>query len=152
MEYIYWVTPVLCGRCGPSRNAWDLSTLYKSGIKTIISLDDKIDEESIVSAGFNHFPLYLPDKALTTESLLQKFLDTIPRFISIVNSCENPVLVHCYAGNDRTGAMLTCFLVSQGIPVEKAISRIKKLNQYAMVTPGYEKAVHTFAKTSKNDQ
>jgi protein-tyrosine phosphatase len=89
--------------------------------------------------------LYLPDVALTTDKLLHKFLDTVPKFIEIVTSCDNPVLVHCYAGNDRTGAMLTCFLISQGIPVEKAISRVKKLNQYAMATPGYEKAVYMFA-------
>jgi protein tyrosine/serine phosphatase len=145
MEYIYWVTPFLGGRCGPQEHAWDLPALYRSGIKTIVSLDENINEESITSCGFHHFPLYLPDVALTTDKLLHQFLDAVPKFISIVTSCDDPVLVHCHAGNDRTGAMLTCFLISQGIPVDKAISRVKKLNQYAMATPGYEKAVYMFA-------
>ena len=147
MDCVYWVTPHVAGRCGPMKRPWDLDQLYRAGFRTILSLDDKIDAHSITEKGFNHIPLYLPDVALTTSELKHIFLTAIPTFISIVTSADEPILVHCYSGNDRTGAMLACFLITRGTPPNQAISEIRKLNPTAMITPGYEDVVHLFAQS-----
>ncbi|MBU7044838.1 MAG: dual specificity protein phosphatase family protein [Theionarchaea archaeon] len=145
MDHCYWITEKLAGRCGPLKHQWDLDELYKKGFRVIISLDDKIDADTITEKGFTHIPLYVPDLALTTPSLKQLFLKAAETFVDIVASEKEPILVHCYAGNDRTGAMLACFLISQGMPADKAISEVRRLNPTAMVTPGYEDVVYQFA-------
>ena len=145
MDHCYWISEKLAGRCGPLEHQWDLDEMYKRGFRVIISLDDEIDADTIREKGFNHIPLYLPDKALTTPSLKQIFLKAAETFVDIVTSEKEPILVHCHAGNDRTGAMLACFLISQGMPADKAISEVRKLNASAMITPGYEDAVHQYA-------
>lgn len=144
MYWVYWITDTLAGRCGPAAHPWNLKELYTAGFRAIISLDDTVNPEEIARR-FDHFPLYLPDVALTTPHLKETFLRAAAQFIDIVSAYENPILVHCYAGNDRTGAMLACFLVSQGRSAEEAIAEVRKQNSHAMITPGYEEAVYLFA-------
>jgi protein-tyrosine phosphatase len=145
MEDVYWVTSEIAGRCGPVQNQWNLDELYKKGFRNIVSLDDNVDSGEITEKGFTHFPLYLPDVALTSPELTEAFLRAANKFIDFVISADEPVLVHCYAGNDRTGAMLACYLVSQGKSAEEAIAEVRTCNPYAMVTPGYVEAVYLFA-------
>jgi protein-tyrosine phosphatase len=145
MDHCYWITEKLAGRCGPLKHQWNLDEMYTRGFRVIISLDDKIDADTITEKGFRHIPLYLPDKALTTPSLKQIFLKAAESFVDLVTSEKEPILVHCSAGNDRTGAMLAFFLISQGMPADKAISEMRKLNAFAMITPGYEDVVYQYA-------
>lgn len=144
MDRVFWITDRLAGRCGPAEQQWDLQKLHQAGFRAIISLDEKVDEKEIAEK-FDHFPLYLPDVALSTVQLKEKFLKTANRFCDIVSSYNEPILVHCYAGNDRTGAMLACFLISQGKSAEEAIAEVKRQNANAMRTPGYEEVVYLFA-------
>lgn len=149
MDHVYWVTPYLAGRCGPQAHDWDLTALYKAGFRVIVSLDNGVDVKDIKAHKFKHIPLYLPDVALSTPVLTETFLRAVEPFINTVTTEKEPVLVHCYAGNDRTGAMLACFLVFNGFSPEKAITKIRKVNPTAMITPGYEKAVHVYAQRNK---
>jgi protein-tyrosine phosphatase len=145
MDQIYWVTPRLAGRCGPSACQWDLQAVYKAGFRIIVSLDERVDVKEIEKHGFEHFPLYLPDVALITRELKEQFLEAAVQFVRFVQSHKEPILVHCYAGNDRTGAMLACFLISRGKKADKAIAEIRTLNPFAMTTLGYEDVVYLFA-------
>lgn len=145
MKQVYWVTSKIAGRCGPIQDQWDLDQLYKAGFRVIVSLDDNVDPQKITEKGFTHFPLYLPDVALITPELTETFLRAANKFVDFVTSVEEPVLVHCYAGNDRTGAMLACYLVSQGSSAEEAISEVRKHNPCTTVTPAYKDAVYFFA-------
>jgi protein-tyrosine phosphatase len=144
MDHVYWITPLLGGRCGPVRNPWNLSEFYRAGIRTIISLDDQVNPREITASSIEHIPLYLPDVALTTPQLKQQFLKAVPHFIEVVTSRTAPIIVHCYAGNDRTGAMLACYLIHQGIPPAQAIFQVRALNPSAMITPGYTEVVHLY--------
>lgn len=145
MDHIYWVTEKLAGRCGPVECEWDLEELYKEGFRTIVSLDKNVDAEQIKKRGFDHVPLYLPDVFLSTPQLKTQFLEAANVFVSLAASSTDPVLVHCYAGKDRTGAMLACFLVSQGKTAAQAIAEVRSQNPRAMTAPGYEEIVYTFA-------
>lgn len=145
MDRIYWITPLLGGRCGPVRKPWNLSELYAAGIRSIISLDDKVNAEEIAASPIDHVPLYLPDIALTTLQSKEQFVKAVPRFVEVAMSLTAPGIVHCYAGNDRTGAMLSCYLIHQGIPPDQAIARVRTLNPPAMTTLGYTEVVYMYA-------
>lgn len=150
MEYIYWITPTLAGRCGPVAHPWDLHDLYNQGFRIIVSLDDTVNETEITQKGFHHVPLYLPDVALTSQDRKELFVEKACEFVEIISSQSHPVLVHCWAGNDRTGGILACYLISCGTDPETAIAMVREQNSWAMSTPGYEDAVYLYAeKTTK---
>jgi protein-tyrosine phosphatase len=152
MDQIYWVTQKLAGRCGPEACQWDLQALYEAGFRIIVSLDERAKTEEIEKQGFEHFPLYLPDVALTTHELKERFVKAAAQFVRFVQSHTEPILVHCYAGNDRTGAMLACFLISQGKKADEAIAEIRTVNPVAMTTSGYEDAVYLFAESDTSSE
>ncbi|MBU7015398.1 MAG: dual specificity protein phosphatase family protein [Theionarchaea archaeon] len=145
MNHIYWITPSLGGRCGPVRRPWNLPELYTAGIRTIISLDEQVNSREITASSIEHIPLYLPDIALTTPESKRQFVDAVPRFLEAATLLTAPAFVHCYAGNDRTGAMLSCYLIHQGIPPARAIAQVRTVNPPAMTTPGYTEAVYLYA-------
>lgn len=146
MDHVYWITEKLAGRCGPMVHPWNLEALYQAGFRAIVSLDDGVDARAIREK-FAHLALYLPDVFLTTPELKERFLQAARIFVDFVTSQKVPVLVHCHAGKDRTGAMLACFLVSQGKSPQEAIADIRKKRLSAMTAPGYEEVVYQFSDT-----
>ena len=63
-------------------------------------------------------------------------------FIHARIEAGNPVLVHCHAGADRTGAILAGYLVLyHRMSAEEAIIRVRAANPCAMAAPGYIEAV-----------
>jgi len=152
MEDVYWVTPALAGRCGPVARPWDLDELYRQGFRVIVSLDDTVNEGEITEKGFKHIQLYLPDVALTSQERKELFVLKATEFVELITQENDPVLVHCWAGNDRTGGMIACYLISKGAEPDEAIATVRQLNPWAMSTPGYEEAVYLYAEKSVNQK
>jgi protein tyrosine/serine phosphatase len=154
MNHVYWISPLLAGRCGPVAHPWDLDKLYNQGFRVIVSLDDTIDEEEITKKGFTHIQLYLPDVVLNSPERTELFVKKAHAFVNLMASQSQPVLVHCWAGNDRTGGMIACYLISCGVEPESAVAMVREVNPRAMSTPGYEDAVYLYAeeKTTQKDK
>ncbi|HCA46062.1 MAG TPA: protein-tyrosine-phosphatase, partial [Armatimonadetes bacterium] len=49
--------------------------------------------------------------------------------------------VHCMAGLGRTGTMIACYLVSQGMPAEEAIAEVRRARPGSIQTEQQEQAV-----------
>jgi len=151
MEHIYWINPeAVGGRCGPASAAWDLPGWLRAGIGGIVSLDSSnVRPEEIAAAGLAHLPAYRPMILLTTPQLQQEFLRSLPavfRFIEEHRRQGRKVVVHCYHGMDRTGAVLACYLVQRyRCTAREAIARVRQLRPQAMSADGYEEAVFRFA-------
>ena len=49
--------------------------------------------------------------------------------------------VHCMAGRGRTGTMIACYLVSQGMSAEDAIAEVRRARPGSIQTEAQEQAV-----------
>ena len=45
-------------------------------------------------------------------------------------SADRPVYVHCWGGKGRTGVVVGCYLVRQGLSGHEALEKIKDLRRY----------------------
>jgi protein-tyrosine phosphatase len=151
LEYTYWlIDHLLAGRVGPVERPWDIEKLREAGIKVIVSLNGEANAAEIAAAGMRHYvlpqtpalPLFRRDKDELLRGI-EPVLDVIHREVSE----GHPTLVHCHSGKDRTGVVLTAFLVRyEGLSIEDAIARVRAVKPNAMSAPGYEATARLFAK------
>ncbi len=146
MEHIYWVIEYkLAGRAGPTRTPWNPAELYAAGIRSIISLASDVEVEDLTPYGINHYRQKFPPVLLTSRGMQKAFIhEALPVWTLIHAQLEaaQPTLVHCYAGNDRTGAILAGYLVLyEKLTPEAAIERVRVANPEAMTAEGYLQAV-----------
>ena len=66
-------------------------------------------------------------------------------FISKAIAAGRPVGVSCGAGLGRTGTMLACYLVSNGLDAEKAINEVRAKRPGSIETKAQSDAVHAYA-------
>jgi atypical dual specificity phosphatase len=55
------------------------------------------------------------------------------------------VAVHCGGGLGRTGTLLACYLVHEGLSASEAIARVRAARPGSIETPEQEGAVHAYA-------
>ncbi|MCP4542041.1 MAG: hypothetical protein GY832_33360 [Chloroflexi bacterium] len=143
MKAIYWLLPdLLAGRPGPGMSSWDLEGIWNEGLRTIITLI-RGDEPAIQATGFRHYqvPLnsWLAILPCTRQRLVQRMLPVIDLVAAEV-AAGRPTLVHCYAGKDRTGAILAGYLIRyQGLSPEEAFRLLRQINPRAMTAPGFHR-------------
>jgi len=137
IDTFHWILPQqLAGSAQPgwmSEMGEDLEWLRKVGIKLVVTLTESPLEVGLVEGlRFRHFPIRdmgIPGPR-ETHQLCREVFDSIQR--------EEPVLLHCKAGLGRTGTMLACYLVSQGMEAEAAISRVRCVSTYYIQTQTQE--------------
>ncbi|MHC4942455.1 MAG: dual specificity protein phosphatase family protein [Planctomycetota bacterium] len=71
------------------------------------------------------------------------FEDRLPRAIQYVldrlHRDNGAVLVHCHAGNDRTGGVMTGYLMrTRGLSPDDALALVRETNPDAISAFGYE--------------
>jgi atypical dual specificity phosphatase len=55
------------------------------------------------------------------------------------------VVAHCTAGMGRTGTILAAYLVSEGLPAEEALRRVRELRPGSVETPEQEEILFAYA-------
>lgn len=134
--HAYWVVPgrLLAGEY-PNRASEEgdgfskLSPLIDAGVRTFIDLTDEYDlldpYEDMLCAydkGINYYNFPIPDLGIVGHDKYDEILYTIDNRIS-----DGVVYVHCWGGIGRTGTVVGCYLVSQGMSPMQALQRIEKL-------------------------
>ena len=66
-------------------------------------------------------------------------MHTALTLLKAVRDQRHPIVVHCSAGNDRTGLVMSHFLIREfGLDVETAIARVREVRPRAMTARGWE--------------
>ena len=102
----------------PSKKGFQL--LEAEGVKTILNFRrNKKDDKKAANTGLilKHFPL--KTKELTEAQIITA--------LKLIQTSEKPILIHCWHGSDRTGAISAAYrIVFEGWDKEKAIEELRK--------------------------
>jgi hypothetical protein len=147
MEHTYWVIDgLLAGRPGPTCAPWNPAALHEGGIRAVVSLAKEVPVEDLSPFGITHYRGEFPPMVLFSEGMRKAFIYTalpVWRFIDEQITVGKTTLVHCFAGQDRTGAILSGYLVTyHGMEAEKAVAVVRNSNPFAMRETTYEETVH----------
>lgn len=137
----YWVAQnsLLAGEYPAStteaRTRAKLGKLLAAGIRTFIDLTeetelepyDRLLDDLASERGIEcrHVRYGIRDLGVPEGLLLQQILQTIEEEIA----AGRPVYVHCWGGIGRTGTVIGCWLVDEGLTGEAALARIAELRK-----------------------
>ena len=137
-----WIDkPLMAGLARPS-SAEELEWLRQQGIELLISLTEEPPRRAWINeAGL--FLVHIPIEDLTAPT--QEQLDQSIAAIRKAHERSWGVGVHCGAGLGRTGTVLACYLVTQGMSAKNAIARVRRLRPSSIENEQQERAVIDFA-------
>jgi atypical dual specificity phosphatase len=123
-ENLWWVIPEkLAGVRKPTPK--EISELQTVGVGAIVSvMDDPSNLDLYQQAGLPH--RWLPTKGGTAPSYEQ--IQELQNFVDEQNHLGHAVAVHCTSGRRRTGTMLASYLISVGLPYDKAMQTVLTAN------------------------
>ena len=114
----------------------DLDWLRAQGVTAIVSLTETRPELT----GFEVLRLPIVDMRSPTLEQMRAAVG----FIREVVAKGGAVVAHCTAGMGRTGTILAAYLVSEGLPVDEALRRVRELRPGSVETPEQEDALATY--------
>lgn len=117
----------------------DLEFIRGVGFRLLVNLTEEPPDDVVPGVETLHFPI--ADMGIPmprqVEGLCRRILDEVDR--------GSPVLVHCQAGLGRTGLVLACCLVSQGVPPCEALARIRSARPLYVQTRAQENFIKHYA-------
>lgn len=142
----WWVKPgqllagCFPGDLDPQKAETKLKALLDAGMRTFICLQEEhetngagmgfdpylprlqeLAKQKGVTVEWHRFPIQ--DDHIPTPDLMKSILKTISQSLAK----NNPVYVHCWGGHGRTGTVIGCWLVEQGLKPEEALAEIIQL-------------------------
>ena len=139
-----WIEHRLLAAMGRPAEPEEFSWLRGEGIELIVSLtENPLRRDWLSDAGL--FALHVPVEDMTapTQEQVRECLSAIAK----AHERKMGVAVHCLAGRGRTGAILACYFVQQGMGGQKAIDHVRALRPMSIETVDQEDAVREFART-----
>jgi atypical dual specificity phosphatase len=144
-----WVEKPLLAALARPNDAEDLLWLRRQGIDLLISLtEDRPRRDWIDNAGL--FSLHVP--VVDMEAPTEEQIDQCLSFIQRAQERHLGVAIHCRAGLGRTGTILACFFVSQGLTANDAISKVRGLRPGSIETIEQEEAIQRYARGLKHKE
>ncbi len=107
----------------------------------MVSLAAEEPVEDLTAYGFTHYRAEFPPVLLYSKGMQRAFIyQALPIWALLEEqlALEKPTLVHCHAGQDRTGVVLAGYLVTyRGEAPERALARVRVVKPSAMAAEGY---------------
>jgi hypothetical protein len=99
----------------------EVDWLYDQGIRTVVSYHPiPADVEArLVERGITWRPFLVTDFGEGVPAGLNELFDWLD-----ARSDEDPALMHCQGGGGRAGTMYAAYLITRGVPVEEAMTRV----------------------------
>jgi protein-tyrosine phosphatase len=145
MEHVFWLLPGrLAGRAGPNRRPWDLGAIRSLGIGAVLSVNDGAgcDPTEFATLGLVYRCVPLPPNEPPLEGdeeLCRLALPVAHEFVLAQHAAGRAVLVHCSAGKDRTGLLMSYYLMREyGLGVDAAIAKVRAARPIALSALGWE--------------
>jgi atypical dual specificity phosphatase len=121
----------------------ELTWLRQQGIDIVLTLTEyPMPRKWIDDSGLMNVHIPIPDMGIPTNQETEKALSTIEK----AKHGQMGVLVHCMAGKGRTGTILACQLVREGLSAEEAINVIRMTRPGSIETDHQARYVRDFAK------
>lgn len=142
-----WIEDGILLACAYPRGDETFATLARRGITVLINLHER-----------GHVPAHLAGHGLREEHLpTRDFTPPTPEdldrgvaaIVEAVAAGEG-VAVHCGAGLGRTGTLIACYLVDQGLDPEAAMDRVRAVRPGSVETSGQVAAIQDFARRRRD--
>jgi atypical dual specificity phosphatase len=138
-----WIEKPLLGGMARPDSREDLDWLRENGIELIVSLSEEpLRREWVNEAGLLSIHIPVEDMEAPTQEQLDHAISAIRR----ANARPMGVAVHCTAGLGRTGVVLACWLVANGMSASNAIARVRRLRPGSIETDDQAEAIAEFAR------
>jgi len=131
----------LAGMGYPDADAWP--HLVDEGIGAVVSLTRREPPGDPEGAGLKTLHAPVPDFGTPSDADLRRTL----RFMRAQIEAGRAVVVHCQAGQGRTGLVLAAYLVYEGMSAEDAIARVRTLRPGSIETAEQLQLVKRFARS-----
>ena len=145
MRNVFWLIPgKLAGRSGPDLHPWDADDLKEGGIRAVLSVNDGfcVEAEDFQACGIEYACIPFSANAPPMTGDLEVCVYALPRaFEFLQEHLENdrPVMIHCTSGKDRTGLLMSYFLMrTQGLTVDEAIREVRRVRPIALSAVGWD--------------
>ena len=139
-----WVIPgVLAAMAKPDNPRTVLEFFKDEGIGAIVTLMERpLNKALIEEFGFEYHHIPISDFSAPSADQISEFVEAVED----ARRSGQKIVVHCLAGQGRTGTMLACYLVSQGRSSTEAIGEIRELRPGSIETNAQERAVYQYAR------
>jgi atypical dual specificity phosphatase len=141
--FFSWVIPGrLAGARGPTTDR-DLKVLSDLGVSLVVRLTEArlVTTEQVQQAGLEDLHDPVPDFGAPTLEQMQRIVERVQRAML----SGRAVVISCFAGCGRTGTMLSCCLVAQGLSAEAAFRFMDLIGRPHSETEEQRDAVRRFA-------
>lgn len=144
-----WIEDGRLLACSYPRQEHALATLAERGVSLLVNLAERPhDPARLARYGLRTVHLPVPD--FTAPSAEQ--LDEGVRAIGDALAAGQGIAVHCGAGLGRTGTLVACYLVQQGLEPADAIAQVRERRPGAVETKGQHAAVVAYAQRAQQDR
>jgi len=141
-----WIEHPYLAAMGCPDDPESLAWLRQQGIELIITLtEDPLRRDWLSDAGL--LALHVPMADMTAPTAEQ--IDETVSAIRKAKEQSMGVAIHCLAGRGRTGTILACYFVDQGLCAEDAIARIRELRPGSIETGEQIEAIHEYARAKR---
>lgn len=128
---------------------WIPAELRAGGFTVVFSTGDECDSAPLEAAGLKHIRKYMPTAFPTNDALVAHFVDLVrDSSVALLEELARGecVLVHCFAGRDRSGLVLAATLMElENLDAQAALKRVRGVRPEAMTSPGIVNVLREYA-------